>query len=78
MDGRFHENLDVLLMADCKRISKGNIGECRDDADLWSHEAHMSWLKKVHKKIISEDKGFIEDDLDLYLKLKHILKLSSL
>ena len=29
---------DVVLMADCKRLSKGQKGECLGDIDLWSHE----------------------------------------
>ena len=29
---------DVVLMADCKRLSKGLKGEGLGDIDLWSHE----------------------------------------
>ena len=76
---------DVVLMADCKRLSKGLKGEGLGDIDLWSHEGPPTLGDKLqelehHKRIISEGIEFLEDsgDLDLYMKLKLILKMSSL
>ena len=76
---------DVVLMADCKRLSKGLKGEHLGDIDLWSHEGPPTLGDKLqelehHKRIISEGIEFLEDsdDLDLYMKLKLILKMSSL
>ena len=76
---------DVVLMADCKRLSKGLKGERLGDIDLWSHEGPPTLGDKLqelehHKRIISEGIEFLEDsdDLDLYMKLKLILKMSSL
>ena len=76
---------DVVLMADCKRLSKGLKGERLGDIDLWSHEGPPTLEDKLqelehHKRIISEAIECLEDsdDLDLYMKLKLILKMSSL
>ena len=76
---------DVVLMADCKRLSKGLKGERLGDIDLWSHEGPPTLVDKLqelehHKEIISDGIENLEEsnDLDLYLKLKHILKISSL
>ena len=76
---------DVVLMADCKRFSKGLKGEHLGDIDLWSHEGPPTLGDKLqelehHKRIISEGIECLEDsdDLDLYMKLKLILKMSSL
>ena len=76
---------DVVLMADCKRLSKGLKGERLGDIDLWSHEGPPTLGDKLqelehHKRIISEGIEMLEDsdDLDLYMKLKLILKMSSL
>ena len=66
------------------RLSKGLKGERLGDIDLWSHECPPTLGDKLqklehHKRIISEGIEFLEnsDDLDLYMKLKHILKISS-
>ena len=76
---------DVVLMADCKRLSKGLKGERLGDIDLWSHEGPPTFVDKLqelehHTGIISDGIENLEesDDLDLYMKLKHILKISSL
>ena len=50
---------DVVLMADCKRLSKGLKGECLGDIDLWSHEGPPTLGDKLqelehYKRIISE------------------------
>ena len=81
----FQDHPDVALMADCKRLSKGLKGECLGDIDLWSHEGPLTLVDKLHelehhKRIISDGIEFLEDsdDLDLYMKLQHILKMSSL
>ena len=60
---------DVVLMADCKRLSKGLKGECLGDIDLWSHEGPPTLEDKLqelehHKRIISEGIEFLEDQLD--------------
>ena len=75
----------VVLMADCKMLSKGLKGERLGDIDLWSHEGPPTLGDKLqelehYKRIISEGIEFLEDsdDLDLYMKLKLILKMSSL
>ena len=75
----------MVLMADCKRLSKGLKGEHLGDIDLWSHEGPPTLGDKLqelehYKRIISEGIEFLEDsdDFDLYMKLKLILKMSSL
>ena len=79
------DHLDVVLMADCKRLSKGLKGEHLGDIDLWSHEGPPTLVDKLqelehHKRVISDGIEFLgdSDDLDLHMKLKHILKISSL
>ena len=76
---------DVVLMADCKRLSKGLKGEQLGDIDLWSHERTPTLADKLeeldhHKRIIADGIENLEDSdaLDLYTKLKHVLKMSSL
>ena len=75
----------MVLMAECKRLSKGLKGEHLGDIDLWSREGPTTLGDKLqelehHKRIIFEGIEFLEDsdDLDLYMKLKLILKMSSL
>ena len=38
---------DVVLMADCKRLSKGLKGERLGDIDLWSHEGPPTLGRQV-------------------------------
>ena len=63
---------DVVLMADCKRLSKGLKGECLGDIDFWSHDGPPTLVNKLqesehHKRIISEGIEFLEDSDDLDL-----------